>query len=284
MGEEIPAWLKIKNYDGASYLETKNAIENNNLNTVCIEANCPNRYECFSKGTATFMILGDTCTRNCRYCNIKKGVPEEIDENEPQRIADAISKLDLDYAVITCVTRDDLLDCGAEHFARTVSAIRRLKPGCRIELLISDLGGDIDALKTIMDSGPDVLNHNIEVARDLFKEMRPKGDYSLSLEILKAAKRINPKIKTKSGFMIGLGESDEQIMSTIKDLKKAGCDIITIGQYLRPSKNHAEVKKYYTPKEFEKIEKAAKSLGIRNIVCGPLVRSSYRAGECFNGK
>ena len=150
MGEEIPAWLKIKNYDRASYLETKTAIENNNLNTVCIEANCPNRYECFSKGTATFMILGDTCTRNCRYCNIKKGVPEEIDENEPQRIAEAISKLNLDYAVITCVTRDDLLDGGAEHFARTVSAIRRLKPGCGIELLISDLGGDIDALKTCL--------------------------------------------------------------------------------------------------------------------------------------
>lgn len=278
---EIPHWIEIGNYNKKDYLETKKNIKNNNLTTVCVEANCPNRYECFSRGTATFMILGDVCTRNCLYCNINNGSPKVIDKNEPRRIAETIKKMNLKYAVITCVTRDDLDDGGAEQFVKTVNEIREINPNCQIELLISDLNGNFDVLKKIIDAKPDVLNHNVEVIKKLFPFLRLKGNYDLSLKLLKTAKEFNPKLKTKSGFMIGLGENEDQIMQTIKDLKDSGCDIITIGQYLQPSKSHAEVKKYYTPDEFKRIGKKAKEIGIRHVIAGPLVRSSYKASECI---
>ncbi len=280
---EMPSWIQIENYDKQNYLKTKNLIDKNNLTTVCIEANCPNRYECFSRGTATFMTLGDTCTRNCFYCNVNKGIPKKVDNNEPKSIAETVKKLNLSYAVITCVTRDDLKEGGAEHFVRIVNEIRSVSPNCRIELLISDLQGNLDALKKIVDAKPDVLNHNIEVVKDLFPKLRPEGNYNRSLKLIKEIKNINPKIKTKSGFMLGFGEDEKQIIQTIKDLKDAGCDIITIGQYLQPSEKHAEVKKYYTPEEFKKIEDKVKQIGIKKVIAGPLVRSSYKASECYNG-
>ncbi len=279
MIKDIPSWIETEPYDKKEYLKTKNLIDDNNLVTVCVEANCPNRYECFSKGTATFMILGDTCTRNCLYCSINKGAPKEVDDNEPKRIAETVKKLGLSYAVITCVTRDDLEDGGAEQFVKTVDEIRKTSPNCRVELLISDLKGNWEALKKIIDSRPDVLNHNIEVVKGLFHTLRPDGSYDCSLQLLKKAKEFNPGIKTKSGFMLGFGESEEQIMQTIKDLKDSGCDIITIGQYLQPGRKHFKVKKYYTPEEFRNIEENARQTGINKVIAGPLVRSSYRASS-----
>jgi len=278
----LPSWIKVKSYDKEAYIKTKNIIERYNLHAICIEADCPNRYECFSKGTATFMILGDVCTRNCLYCNVKKGKPKGVDKSETKRIAMAVKKLDLRYVVITCVTRDDLPDGGAEQFVDTINEIRKAKPNSKIELLISDLNGNWEALKKIVDAKPDVINHNIEVVRELFKKLRPKGSYDLSLSLLKKIKEINPEIKTKSGFMVGFGESKKQIVQTLKDLRKAKCNIVTIGQYLQPSTSHFEVKKYYAPNEFKKIEKAAKAMGFEKVMAGPLVRSSYHAGEMEN--
>ncbi len=275
----VPSWVEIEPYNKNEYLKTKKLTEDNNLTTVCMEANCPNRYECFSKGTATFMILGNTCTRNCLYCNINKRVPKDVDDDEPKRIAEAVKKLGLSYAVVTCVTRDDLEDGGAEQFVKTVDEIRQATPKCRVELLISDLKGNWEALKKIIDSKPDVLNHNIEVVRDLFPLLRPNGSYDFSLKLLKTAKNFNPEIKIKSGFMLGFGEEMSQILQTITDLKDAGCDIVTIGQYLQPSRKHFRMKKQYTVEEFKEIEEKAKELGIKQVVAGPLVRSSYRASS-----
>jgi len=279
MMSELPKWIEVGGYRRRKYLNTKELISEKNLVTVCIEANCPNRYECFSKGTATFMILGDCCTRRCGYCNVKHGVPEPVDRHEPEKIAHAIKELNLNYAVITCVTRDDLDDGGAGQFARTSEEIRRIVPGCKVEFLISDLKGNWRALKKIIDSKPAVLNHNIEVVKEMFAELRPEGDYGRSIALLKKAKEINPEITAKSGFMIGFGETRSQIIQTIKDLKEAGCDIITIGQYLQPSANHFKVKKYYTPEEFNQIKQKALEIGIKRVFAGPLVRSSYKASE-----
>jgi len=271
--------IRIKPYDKQKYLITKELLENYSINTVCIEANCPNRYECFSKGTATFMILGKICTRNCFYCNIQKGIPKKVDNSEPKMVAEVIKKLKLDYVVITCVTRDDLKDSGAGHFVRTINEIRNTNPNCKIEVLISDLKGNWKELKKIIDAKPDILNHNMEVVKELFSKLRPKGNYILSLELLKKAKEFNPKLKTKSGFMLGFGESEDQINKTIKELKEVNCDIITLGQYLQPSKKHFKVKKYYTFEEFKKIKEKARQIGISNIIASPLVRSSYKANE-----
>ncbi len=273
--------IEIKPYDKKAYLKTKGMIDKNNLTTVCIEGNCPNRYECFSHGTATFMILGDTCTRNCMYCNIKTGKPKAVDKQEPKRIAEAVKKLNLNYAVVTCVTRDDLEDGGASQFVNTVEKIRKTNPECKIELLISDLNGNWSALEKIVDSKPNVINHNIEVVKKLFPKLRPKGDYSRSIELLKKVREFDPKIKTKSGLMVGLGETKSEIMQTMKDLRKVGCDILTIGQYLQPSPKHAEVVKYYKPEEFNELKGIGMDIGFDNVVSGPLVRSSYKAGECL---
>jgi lipoic acid synthetase len=281
MKQDINILAEIKPYNKKEYLKTKDLIEKNNLTTVCIEANCPNRYECFSKGTATFMILGNTCTRNCLYCNIKCGKPLAVDKKEPRKIAEAIKMLGINYAVITCVTRDDLKDGGASHFVKTINIIRKINPNCKVEILISDLNGNWAALQKIVKSKPDVINHNIETIKELFPKLRPQGDYNKSLELLRKIKEFNPKIKIKSGFMAGLGETKQQLISTMKDLKKAGCNILTIGQYLQPSPKHAKIIKYYTSKEFGELRKIGLSLGFNNIISGSLVRSSYHAENAF---
>ncbi len=278
-GKKLPDWIKIKPYKKEKYLQTLEIINHHKLATVCVEANCPNRYECFSSGTATFMILGDTCTRNCRYCNVKKGKPKPVDMDEPARVAQAVKEMQLDYAVITCVTRDDLEDGGAGQFVKTVKEIRKLNPDCKIELLISDLGGNRKALEKIILAKPDVFNHNIEVVKNLFSLLRPEGDYHRSIDLLKKAKEINSKLVLKSGLMVGLGETKEEIIRTFKDLIKAGCQVITVGQYLQPTPNHAPVKKFYRPAEFESLKETALSLGFLKVEAGPLVRSSYRAKE-----
>ncbi len=275
--DNLPNWIKIKQCDKKAYLKTLDIINEYKLTTVCLEANCPNRYECFAAGTATFMILGDVCTRNCRYCNIKTGWPKTVDAQEPKRIAIATEKMKLDYVVITCVTRDDLADSGADQFIKTIKAIKKINPSCTIEVLISDLNGNWTALQKIIKSGPDVINHNLEAVEDVFTLVRPRGDYRLSLELLRKTKEFEPRIKIKSGIMLGLGETNEQIIETLTDLKKSSCDIVTIGQYLQPSSVHFSVKKYYKPEEFKKIRAIAKKIGIKQISVGPLVRSSYQA-------
>ncbi len=273
----LPDWIRIKNYDKKRYQETLDVIDKHSLVTVCQEANCPNRYECFSCGTATFMILGDVCARNCAYCNIKKGQPKAVDSAESERIAAAVKRMGLDYAVITCVARDDLSDGGAGQFVKTIKAIKRKSPECKIEILISDLRGNWPVLAKIVKAGPDVINHNLETVADIFGSVRPKGDYEMSLRLLKKVKEISPEMKTKSGFMVGMGETEKQIIETLRDLKKTGCDILTVGQYLRPSSSHLSVKKYYRENEFGKIASIAKKLGIKKAVAGSLVRSSYKA-------
>jgi lipoic acid synthetase len=277
----LPNWIEIKEFDKKQYLRVLNLIKENKLNTVCIEANCPNRYECFSKGKATFMILGNICTRNCLYCNVKKGGPKKIDKKEPKRIAYAVKKLGLKYAVITCVTRDDLEDCGASIFVKVVKEIRKENPNCKIELLISDLNGNWQALKKIVNCKPEVINHNIEVIRDFFPKIRPKGNYEVSLQLLRKIKELNPKIITKSGFMLGFGENKDQIIETMKDLKEAKCDILIISQYLQPSEKHIKVSKYYSINEFKDLEKIAKEIGFKFVYSHPLARSSYMAEEYY---
>jgi len=280
MQNNLPSWIKVKEFNRKKYEKIATLLRDKKLTTVCIEANCPNRYECFAKKTATFMILGDTCTRNCRYCNIKKGTPQKVDKLEGKRIADTIKLLNLDYAVITSVTRDDLPDGGAEQFVKVIQEIRKEKPDCKIELLISDLQGKWKNLKKILLEKPDVLNHNIETTKKLFPVMRAKGNYSISLELLKKVKEIDKTIITKSGFMLGLGETKKEITETIKDLKNAGCEIITIGQYLQPNENCVNVQKYYTQEEFDEIA-VKNSRDDVKIIAGPLVRSSYKAKESF---
>ena len=277
----LPSWFKINPYNKKKYLEVKDLIENNNLATVCIEANCPNRYECFSFGTATFMILGDTCTRNCAYCNVKSGHPRPLDPKEPARIAKTVKKMGLNYAVITCVTRDDLKDAGAGHFVKTIDSIRKKNPNCKIEVLVSDLKGDWSNLKKILKAKPDVVNHNLETVKEIFDLVRPDGNYSLSLKLLKKVREFSSKIKIKSGFMVGFGETKKQIAETINDLNKNDCQIITVGQYLQPSPDHFDVKKYYTPNEFKEIQEMAKKTGIENVITGPMIRSSYKAKNFF---
>lgn len=280
MHAQLPPWIELEDFDRKKYEKTLGVIMQNNLNTVCMEANCPNRYECFSQGTATFMILGKVCTRNCLYCNVQSGNPEPVDEEEPERIAETLRKLGIKHAVITCVARDDLEDGGAGQFIRVVEALRSVD-GCTVELLISDLNGNWPALKKIIMSKPDVINHNIEVVRELFPKLRPKGSYKLSLNLLKEVKKINPNMTTKSGLMVGLGETMEQVFETLRDLRKAGCDMVTVGQYLQPSPRHAHVKKYYNPSEFKKIKQKALKLGFKHIESGPLVRSSYHAAAAL---
>jgi lipoic acid synthetase len=273
----MPDRPQLKPFDRAAYQDTLRLLEKHHLNTVCMEANCPNRYECFANKTATFMVLGDTCTRNCGYCWVKKGQPGPVDDEEPLRIADAVKELGLDYAVLTCVTRDDLEDHGAKVFANTVREIRAMNPGCKVELLVSDLGGKGTALQTILDAKPEVMNHNIEVVAELFAFMRPMGSYKRSIELLKHVKEFSPKTVTKSGLMVGLGETREQIIDTMRDLREAGCDILTIGQYLRPGKGQVEVRKSYSDKEFQELKETGMGMGFAHIEAGPLVRSSYRA-------
>lgn len=240
-----------------------------------MSAGCPNRMECWNAGTATFMILGNVCTRNCGFCNVPKGLPERLDRDEPNRIARAISALHLRYAVITSVTRDDLLDGGAGIFADTIRAIRETTPGCGIEVLIPDFQGSEPSLQKVLDAKPDVLNHNLETVPSLYSRVRPQANYGRSLKVLRLARDFGAI--TKTGLMLGLGEGIEEITTVLQDARQAGCSIVTIGQYLQPGKNHLTVKKYYHPDEFEDLRSRALGMGFSRVVAGPLIRSSYHA-------
>ena len=278
MRQRLPEFLKRPIIDTDKTRTVRKILKTKCLNTVCENARCPNKNECYTKNTATFLIMGNNCTRNCRYCNISCAKPEPLDLNEPLHIAQAVCDLGLKYAVITSVTRDDLPDGGAEHFANCIYEIRKLCPDTKIEILTPVFKGDKHALDIIIQAKPDVFNHNIETVKELFKTARPQGNYLRSLEVLKYVKE-KGKIITKSGLMIGLGETLEQIESTLNDLHNTGCDIVTIGQYIQPSKNHLDVAKYYSPEEYETLKLLAKKAGICHYQIGPLVRSSYRAGE-----
>ena len=278
MQRRLPDYLKRPIIDTDKTRTVRKILKTKCLNTVCENARCPNKNECYTKNTATFLIMGNDCTRNCKYCNISCARPEPLDLEEPKHVAEAVQALGLKYAVITSVTRDDLPDGGAEHFANCIYEIRKLCPDTKIEILTPDFKGNKDCLDVIIKAHPDVFNHNIEAVRDIFKSVRPQGDYECSLEVLKYVKD-NSDILTKSGLIIGLGETFEQIELTLIDLKNVGCDIVTIGQYIQPSKLHLEVAKYYTPEEYDKLKELANKVGIKNHQIGPLVRSSYRAAE-----
>lgn len=278
MQRRLPEYLKRPIIDTDKTRTVRKILKTKCLNTVCENARCPNKNECYTKNTATFLIMGNNCTRNCRYCNISCAKPEPLDLNEPKHVAEAVKDLGLKYSVITSVTRDDLPDGGAKHFADCIYEIRKISPEVKIEILTPDFKGDKSSLDTIIKSHPDVFNHNIEAVKEIFKTARPQGDYNCSLEVLKYIKDTSD-ILTKSGLMIGLGETFEQIEETLIDLKNVGCDIVTIGQYIQPSKEHLEVSKYYTPEEYEQLKALAEKIGIKHHQIGPLVRSSYRAAE-----
>ena len=277
----LPHWLKAKMPGGKNYIEVKNLINKNSLNTVCVEAKCPNIGECWDNRTATFMILGDICTRACRYCAVKSGKPIGLDIKEPLRVSDAVKKLNLKYAVLTSVDRDDLSDGGAFIFKQCINLIHKNSPGCKVEVLIPDFQGDWDDLKTVMDADPETLNHNIETVERVFRSVRAKGDYRLSLDLLLKAKELNSYSVTKSGLMVGLGETWDEIINTLKDLRVSDCDLLTIGQYIKPTSKHADVIKWYTPEEFIELRSIAMDLGFKGTVSGPLVRSSYKADEQY---
>lgn len=278
MRERLPEYLKRPIIDTDTTRNVRRILKNRCLNTVCENARCPNKNECYTKNTATFLIMGNFCTRNCRYCNIATNRPEPLDENEPLHVAQAVKDLGLKYAVITSVTRDDLPDGGAEHFSKCIFEIRKLSPDVKIEILTPDFKGNKKALDCIIEAHPDVFNHNIETVKNIFKTARPQGDYDVSLKVLKYIKE-NSEIKTKSGLMIGLGENFDEIECTLSDLKACGVDIVTIGQYIQPSKEHLPVSKYYTLEEYKELENLAKKCGIEHFQIGPLVRSSYRAAD-----
>lgn len=281
--KRLPEYLKRPIIDTDKTKKVRHILRDKHLNTVCEGARCPNKNECYQHNTATFLIMGNNCTRNCKYCNITTAKPEPLDLEEPKHIAEAIKELELDYAVITSVTRDDLSDGGAEHFANCIYEIKKLSPNIKIEILTPDFRNkksrtefNKDSLDTIIKAKPDVFNHNIETARAVFEKARPLGNYDLSLSVLKYIKE-NSDIPTKSGLMVGLGETMEQIAETFEDLKNIGCDILTVGQYIQPSKQHLEIDKYYSLKEFEEIKDLAKKIGFKKYQIGPLVRSSYHA-------
>ncbi len=272
----LPDYLKRNIIDNEQTKTVRRILKTKCLNTVCDGARCPNKNECYGNHTATFLIMGNVCTRNCRYCNISTAKPGPLDKDEPKHIAEAVNELGLKYVVITSVTRDDLPDGGANHFAECIKEIRNLSSDIKIEILTPDFLRKEGALDIIIESQPDVFNHNIETTRNIFKTARPLGDYNRSLEVLKYIKD-NSNIKTKSGLMVGLGETFEDIENTLIDLKSVGCDILTIGQYIQPSKQHLEVSKYYTLEEFEELKHIAEKIGLTKYQIGPLVRSSYNA-------
>src|SRR5678809_346779 len=277
--EPKPAWLKVRAPGSENYLRLKGVMKELNLHTVCEEARCPNIGECWHHGTATFMILGDVCTRACAYCAVAHGRPTEFDTAEPSRVAEAVDRMRLQYAVITSVDRDDLADGGASIFADTIAQTRARVPGCRIEVLIPDFQGIEASLHAVLDAGPDVLNHNIEAVPRLYRMARSGGRYSRSLELLDRSRRYRPDIATKTGIMVGMGEELHEILSVFDDLRTAGVSILTIGQYLRPSARHAKMVRYYHPDEFAALKQAALDRGFVHVESGPLVRSSYHAHE-----
>ena len=277
----LPPWFKVPMPGWANYIDVQNLLQQSELHTVCEEAHCPNIGECWDNRSAAFMVLGDICTRACRYCAVRTGRPLAVDLEEPQRLARTVERLRLRYCVVTSVDRDDLPDGGAFIFAQCVYEIRQRLPECQIEVLIPDFQGSRPALNTVMRAAPDLLNHNIETVERVFRSVRPKGDYHQSLELLDRARETSPNAVTKSGMMLGLGEEWNEIVQTMKDLRSVDCDLLTIGQYLRPSPKHVSLEKFYTPQEFDELRREGERLGFRHVASGPLVRSSYHAEEQF---
>ena len=275
----LPDWLKVKMPGGPRYIELKRLMNSQHLNTVCEEAHCPNIGECWERGTATFMILGDICTRRCHYCAVKTGRPVGLDLEEPERLSETVKAMGLRYCVITSVNRDDLLDGGSSIFSSCIAKIHQKVPGCRIEVLIPDFAGSNASLEKVISAKPDVLNHNIESTRNIFHRVRPKGDYDLSLELLAQSKRFDSNLVTKSGIIVGMGETKEDLISTMEDLRSVDCDLLTIGQYLRPSIKHIPIDRFYSPPEFEYLRLLGEDMGFKHVASGPLVRSSYHADE-----
>jgi len=280
-----PAWLKVRAPGGPNYMRLKGRLREWNLHSVCEEARCPNIGECWEEATATFMILGDVCTRHCGYCAVSHGRPVWEDREEPERIGRAVADLGLEYVVLTSVNRDDLADGGAAHWAATVRAVRRLAPGCRVEVLIPDFQGSTASLEAVIAAGPHVLNHNTETVPRLYKLARHGGRYERTLGLFRHARVVAPAMPTKSGVILGLGETRDELVATMRDLRGVGVEILTLGQYLRPSAQHLTVEKYYHPEEFAELAAVGRELGFRHVESGPLVRSSYHAkrqSDCAN--
>jgi len=272
-----PEWLKVRAPSGETVREVRALMRAKSLHTVCEEAMCPNLGECWGERTATFLMLGDICTRRCGFCDVKFGRPLPLDEDEPRRVASAVKAMNLRHAVITSVTRDDLPDGGAHIFAEVIRQIRELQPGCSVETLIPDFKGNIDSLKIVMDARPEILNHNVETVKRLFRQVQPQDRYEWAQATLVNAKKLNPQGLTKSGIMVGLGETMEEVKETMRDLREWDVDILTIGQYLQPSRKHLPIERYYTPEEFEALKAYGLSIGFKWVESGPLVRSSYHA-------
>jgi len=277
--KHLPPWLRVKFNNNQAFREVDQLMQAETLHTVCQEALCPNRGECWGDGTATFLLLGDVCTRACKFCDVKHGRPDSLDWNEPERVARSIQRLKLEHAVVTSVNRDERRDGGAPIFAMLIRRIRQLHPGCSVEVLIPDFKGSLEALQIVMDASPDILNHNLETVPQLFKTIQPQSSYQASRDTLLNAKRLQPDALTKSGLMVGLGENLEQIRETIQDIRSWNVDILTLGQYLQPSKAHLPVDRFYTPDEFEELKAYSLELGFKWVESAPLVRSSYHAAE-----
>ncbi|MDR3264718.1 MAG: lipoyl synthase [Synergistaceae bacterium] len=276
-----PEWLHKTLVADPNQEMVEETLKEFRLNTVCREALCPNYLECFAHKTATFMILGTQCTRNCRFCNVRSGPPQAVDPQEPERVARAVAKLELRYAVITSVTRDDLPDGGAAHFAHTVNALRKHSPETAVEVLIPDFQGDETALKVVVDAAPDVISHNMETVAVLYPRVRPEADYGRSLRLLSNIKRLNPRVRSKTGIMLGLGETEEQLMALFDDLRSVSCELLTLGQYLAPSRDHHPVVEYIHPERFGEYGRIAREKGFDFVASAPFVRSSYNAGEAL---
>jgi len=277
--ERKPSWLKVRAPGGPQYLRLKQLMRDLDLHTVCEEAHCPNVGECWEHGTATFMILGDVCTRNCAYCAVAHGRPPKYDISEPARVAEAIGEMRLQHAVITSVDRDDLPDFGAYIFAETIRQIKQRLPDCSVEVLVPDFQGNEDSIRAVLEAGPDIYNHNTETVPRLYKRCRPGGRYERVMQIFRTAKRLAPHIPTKTGIILGMGETLEEVELVMRDLRAVDVDILTLGQYLRPSENHHPIDRYVTPEEFRRMRDIGMSMGFRHVESGPLVRSSYHAWE-----
>jgi lipoyl synthase len=285
---ERPEWLKVRLNTTGEYEDVRRMMRRLSLVTVCEEARCPNIHECWARErTATFMLMGDICTRHCGFCAVGKGRPGSLDPDEPERVAEAAAELGLAHVVVTSVNRDDLPDGGAGHFAATIRAIRRRKPGCTVEVLIPDFQGDAAALDRVLDEAPEILNHNMETIARLYRRVRPDAGYTQSLELIARAARRRDRdglsLRTKSGLMVGLGETEEEVVALLSDLRGSGCDVATIGQYLQPHERRLPIERYYTPEEFDRLRRAGESLGFARVESGPLVRSSYHARRALEG-
>jgi lipoic acid synthetase len=278
-GRRIPEWIKVRAHQGENYRQLKQLVSERRLHTVCEEAQCPNIFDCWERRSATFMILGDVCTRACRFCAVTSGRPTELDIGEPMRVADSIAELGLRHAVITSVDRDDLRDGGAEIFARTIRAIRRRSTGTSVEVLTPDFQGDREAVRTVAAARPDIFNHNTETVPRLYARIRPRAVFERSLELLRFVKEVEPDLITKSGVMVGLGEEKGELLHVFREMRRHSIDVLTIGQYLQPSKKHAEVVRYYRPEEFVELKREAVAMGFEHVESGALVRSSYHADE-----